>query len=94
MQRPRLDVLGGILSCALVTLVLLAVGCASSSDDSSASGLDCRNDGRGCTSGFQCAQNLVGDYECLPGTSGGASGGQGNGGSGPGPQSAPQARRT
>ena len=87
MQRPRLDVIGRVFSCTLMALALLAVGCASSSDDSSASGLDCRNDGRGCTSGFQCAQNLVGDYECLPGASGGASGGQGSGGSGPGPQS-------
>ena len=64
-------------------LFSMVLGCASSdTGDGNDDNTDCRNDGRGCTTGFACSVNAAGEYECLPAEgSGDADAGNTNAGS-------------
>ena len=48
-----------------VLLLVVGTGCDGDGSESGGSNLDCRR-GEPCNSGFECRQNEVGSYECLP----------------------------
>ena len=55
------------LSWLFVSILFsMVLGCASSDTGDGDDDTDCRNDGRGCTTGFACSANAAGEYECLP----------------------------